>query len=128
MLKNNNLKKVMAHHGKVEKMAPARFYVDLGNNHLNENILAEVSICENDGSKYALPKLWKKNGLIDHELKTWIGLTVYVTDQKGNCHGKYNPQITGLCKIDFQWMLEATPENLEKLLTEVEKRAGLKEE
>ena len=27
----------------------------------------------------------------------------------------------------IQWMLEAKPENLEKLLTEVERRAGMKE-
>lgn len=123
----NNLEKIMASHGKVEEMAPKiRYYVDLGNNHLDENILVEVSVCENDESKYALPKLWKKNGFMDHELKTWIHLMVYVTDPSGLCHGKYNPTEKG-GKIDFQWMLEAKPENLEKLLTEVERRAGLKE-
>lgn len=121
---NKNLEKIMKNHGEVEQMAPARWFVNFGNNKLNENILVEVSICENDGSKYALPKLWKKNGWMDHELKTWIHLMVYVTDPSGLCHGKYNPtEKAG--KINFQWMLEATPENLEKLLTEVERRAGL---
>lgn len=121
---NKNLEKIMKNHGEVEQMAPARWFVNFGNNKLNENILVEVSICENDGSKYALPKLWKKNGWMDHELKTWIHLMVYVTDPSGLCHGKYNPtEKAG--KINFQWVLEATPENLEKLLTEVERRAGL---
>lgn len=124
---NKNLEKIMKNHGEVEQMAPARWFVNFGNNKLNENILVEVSICENDGSKYALPKLWKKNGWMDHELKTWIHLMVYVTDPSGLCHGKYNPTEKG-GKINFDWMLEVTPENLEKLLCEVESRAGLKED
>lgn len=126
-MSENSLKKIMERHGKVEKMAPTRFYVDLGNNSLNENILVEVSLCENPGGKHSLPYLWKKNGWMDHELKTWIHLMVYVTDPSGLCHGKYNPTEKG-GKVNFDWIFEVTPENLEKLLTEVERRAGLMEE
>lgn len=119
------LVEIMKKHGHVEKMADTRWYVDLGNNDKNENILVEVSTCKNDGSKYALPKLWKKNGCIDHELKTWISLTVYVTYPDGSCHGKYNPQIKDLCKINFDWMFEVSDQSLDKLLTEVERQANL---
>ena len=43
-------------------------------------------------------------------------------DKEGNCCVKYNPQISSGTKINFDWILEATKENKERILNEIIKR------
>lgn len=89
-----------------------------------ETLIIELSLCTNSGGSHALPVLWKKNGYIDRVLETYWNIEVYVTDTEGASWGRYNPQ-TKLSEdgkrlvINFDWMLEATEENKEKILNEV---------
>ena len=77
----------------------------------------------NDDSN-ELIDLWYKRGHIKTKLASYWHITVYATDQSGNTWGRYNPQVKpGGTKINFDWILEATPENRDKLLREVIRRA-----
>ena len=92
-------------------------------NKKGEKLLIELSECKNPGGKNALPVLWYKAGYTDKILDTYISIHTYVTDSDGNCYGRYNPQ-TKLSEdgkrnvINFNWMLENTEENKQKLINE----------
>lgn len=94
-------------------------------NPAGEKVQVILEKCENPGGKHSLPRMWYKEGLIDHILQTYWYMEVYVTDVFGNCWGKYNPTIIeGKNKIDFRWMMEATEENAKLLIDECMRRAG----
>lgn len=57
-----------------------------------------------------------ENDYKEHLINVWY--------KKGACWGRYNPQILpGGTKINFDWVLEATEENKERILHEIIKRA-----
>lgn len=92
----------------------------------NEDVKVELSICENPGGKNSLPEIWKKKGYTNKVLQSWWGVTVYVTDSENNCRGDYNPQSKWDGKrniIDFDFMLDATQENADRIINEIRKRA-----
>lgn len=89
----------------------------------DEIIVVELIHCETDNS---VGRYWKEMGRISEDLKTWISIDVYVEDIDGNCWGKYNPQVKN-GKIVFDWVLEDTPANRQKILTEIAKKAKIKE-
>ena len=70
--------------------------------------------------------IWKKKGYVDCAMETWWSVDVYCYDPDGHCYARYNPTVkpggAGFV-IDFDWMLEGTPENMEKLSAEIERRA-----
>ena len=83
-----------------------------------------------------LPVLWMEHGCIDRVLLNWWHVSTYATDKNGNCYGVYNPQEKHLIRkdengktiesrmvIDFDFMFEATEENKQKIIAEIEKRA-----
>ena len=115
----------------VEKRSAYRELITFeGVNSKNEKIQLELTRCESEGKAGSLPYLWKKNGRMDRILKNWWCLSTFATEDAGNgsCWGRYNPQdkISEDGKrrvIDFGWMLEATEENREKLIAEVERLA-----
>lgn len=74
-------------------------------------------------SKHSLPAMWKRKGFIDKEPETWWGVQTYVTDRQGRCSGKYNPT-TKDGKLNFEWLLEATEENQQKIIDEIYRRAN----
>lgn len=84
-------------------------------------LIVDVCKCEPDNTHAnSLPNLWKNHGYMDHVLPNYWSLDVFAYDKKGNCWGRYNPQIIPKTnKINFDWMMEATEENLNKLLEEV---------
>jgi hypothetical protein len=88
-------------------------------------LLVDVCKCIPDNtSANSLPILWKKHAYTSSVLSSYWSIIVYAYDKNGNCWGKYNPQIIpNANKINFDWMLEATDENLKKLLDEVERLA-----
>lgn len=93
-----------------------------------ERIQFELTACHNPGGKDSLPYLWKKHKFIDRVLETWWNLQVYVTNENG-CFGRYNPTVKlsedGKRQvINFDWMLEATEENKQKLIDEVYRLAN----
>ncbi len=93
-----------------------------------EEIVVDFSRSVNDHGRYALPRRWREAGLIDREPETWWSVTVYAEDEEGNCRGRYNPteKPGGYGRVwDFEWLMEATEENLEKLSREIERRAGI---
>lgn len=89
-----------------------------------ERLVVDLVRCENPGGSRSIPNFWKAAGLIDRVLDTWIGVDVYVTSEDGTCRGDYNPQESGIeLKINFDWMLEDTPENRDRIIAEICRRA-----
>lgn len=76
--------------------------------------------------KKSLPNLWKKHGYTKKNLTNYLCVDTFVTDKEGNCTRKYNPQADkkNPGKINFNYMLEATEANEEKLLKKVVDLAG----
>lgn len=88
----------------------------------NEDIVIELQHCESK----SMMDLWLKHGYIKNELKNWISVTVYATDEKGVCRGRYNPQILpSTNKINFDWVIEDTPGNRCKILDKIVDLSGL---
>lgn len=93
-------------------------------NEKGEEILVELISCTRDPGSLSLPILWKRQGLIDRALDSWVDVNVYVTSADGTCRGAYNPQESGIGhKINFDWMLEDTPENRDRIIAEICRRA-----
>lgn len=99
-------------------------------NSLGERVEIEFSKCTNPHTKHSMPRMWHKNGWTDSELESWwhIDTFVYRDDAWETCYGGYNPTIKRAQgrkgpQIDFDWVLEATLENLAKLTREIERRA-----
>lgn len=85
--------------------------------HIGDNFIIEVGITKHDRkNKNDLANLWVKHGYIDRFLPTTIHIRTYYTNKNGSCQGAYNIQHTRDGKIDFKYMLEATPENINYLL------------
>lgn len=116
----------MEHTYNVERLvanATRLFYTFDEKNEKGELIQFELMKMENDGSKYNLINVWHKKGWIK-PLNDYWSVQTYVTDKKGNCLERYNPQILPCgTKLNFKWILEATEENKEKILEEIERRA-----
>ena len=98
-------------------------YTFTNTNDLGENVIVELIHCQTDNS---VGRYWKEQKHISEDLKTWINIDTYVMDIDGNCWGKYNPQVKN-GKIVFDWVLEDTAANRQKILTEIVKIAGIKE-
>ena len=93
-------------------------------NEKGEEILIELVSCTRDPGSRSLPILWKEHGHIDRVLDSWVGVHVYVTSKDGICRGDYNPQESGFGhRINFDWMLEDTPENRDRIIAEIYRRA-----
>lgn len=75
-------------------------------------VMVEITECDGYGGWYK--KIPDK----------WLNVNTYCFDEKGNCWGELNPQVRrDNHKIDFDWILKATPENLERILNEIRRRA-----
>lgn len=104
----------------VEEMAPTRWFYNCNEkNTKGERLIVEVS-------KVAVESKSKKEY---NNLNTYWDIQNYVHDTEGNSCGKYNPTIKlklseyGKSFVtNFDWMLEATEENLNLLLEEVYNR------
>lgn len=109
----------------IEQRAESRWvYKFTEINKKGETLLIEICKCNNLGGNNSLPHLWHKKGYINRELETYWSIDSCITDTEGNCWGAYNPQVK-LSEdekrhvINFDWMFEATDENLQKLIDEV---------
>ena len=89
----------------------------------DEKMLMVLSHCESHGTK-SLPHLWFKNGYTDREINKYLTCNCYVDLPDGSCLEKYNPHIIGgpRPRINFDWLLEDTEENIQKFIAEVAKR------
>lgn len=87
--------------------------------HVGDNFIIEVTKVEHDlSSKNSIMNLWAKMGYIPAALTSHIAINTYYYDADNNCHGLYNITHTKDHKIDFDYILEFTDENVNKLLAE----------
>ena len=105
-------------------------------NEKGEKIVVNVKRIECDLTyKKSLMNMWVKAKYLPKALPTYWSIDTYVTDTEGKCYRAYNPQeihytqydskgkvIQNRYVINFAWLLEATEENYEKLIAEVERR------
>lgn len=102
---------------KVERMGTIRYRFTIA-----DNFCMDMVICEHDlNDKNDLMNLWYKHGYVKERTLTHMGLDCYYTDFENGCYGRYNPTIVK-SKLNFEWVLPYTPENLGKLLAESIKR------
>ena len=93
-------------------------------NRKGETIIFDLSHCENHDGPNSLPKMWKRAGLIDRVLQSWIVVDIFVYDSAGKCRRKYEPTVDESGRhINFAWMIEDTPENRERMIAEIHRRA-----
>ena len=86
---------------------------------VGDNFVIEVTLTQHDRkNKNDLANLWVKHGYLDRFLPTTVHIDTYYTDSEGRCSMKYNIQHTRDGKIDLRYMLEATRENIDYLLSE----------
>ena len=113
------------HEYAIETMNPKgtrKFYCFNDRNSKGERIEIEFTKIENSHKEHLI-NLWYKKGFIKEKLENYWHVAVHVYDKEGNCYGKYNPQISSGTKINFDWVLEATEENKERILHEIIKKA-----
>lgn len=102
----------------INKVAESRWFYKFKDKTKNGEILTvEISKVTAPGGKNSLPYLWYKNGHINRILKNYWHITTYAEDKTGS-YGRYNPTIKGR-KINFNWKIEATEENLNLILDEI---------
>lgn len=91
---------------------------------LNETLAVEAYryVVEENSPKEML-HMWKKHRFKNYVMPSCWFIDTYATDESGLCLGKYNPTHTEDKKLNFDWVLEATSENLAKILEEIERRA-----
>lgn len=122
---NNGILKIDGHEYTMEKMnqkGTREFYHFNDRNSKGERIEIEFTNVENDHNEHLI-NLWYKEGFIKKKLESYWNVEVYAYDKKENCYGKYNPQILpNGTRINFDWILEATKENKERILNEIIKR------
>lgn len=95
-------------------------YTYIEKNNCGESLIIELIHCE---ANTKIAKIWKEKGYIKEDLKSWVSIETYVIDKNGSCLGKYNPQILrNTHKINFEWVIEDTEENREKIIDEILKR------
>jgi hypothetical protein len=96
-------------------------------NSLGENLGVEVHCCYNtQKDKKSLPMLWYKGGRTTKPIYNYLSIETEVTQPNGECFRKYEfvkKSADGKrWEIDFDWLLEQSSENLEKLIKELLRR------
>lgn len=101
-----------------------------------ETMIAEISTCSHDlNNKNSLMNLWVKNGWLKKPLKSFWSIDTSVYGNEG-CYRKYDPSIIAYQQINrknnkvlqnrhiinFDYILEATADNMQLLIDEIEKR------
>lgn len=90
-------------------------------NEKGETLLVELGYCYDSGYYKSLPKAWKRLGYTDRVVETYWHFDTYVRDEHGQCYRRYDPTVkpggAGLV-IDFDWHLDATPENALRIFAE----------
>lgn len=91
-------------------------------NSKGETLYVEIQRCEGHGPR-SLPHLWFKNGFTDKEINKYLICSNEVFNKAGEFYRRgYNPQSSENHQINFEWLLEDTDENVQKLIDEVARR------
>lgn len=94
---------------------------DARKRYVADGLTVDVTTTRYDDSKNSLMTMWVGSGLLPRFIERVLWLDVEA-DVGGHAAKAYNPQECvrgGRVEIDFDWVLEATPENEERLLEEV---------
>lgn len=99
-------------------------------NKRGEHLIVDVTEARPDNTdKRSLPNLWQKHGCTKKRLESYFSVATYATDAEGVCLGRYNPQVKveavngkPRAVINFDWMLEVSAGNLERLMREIYRR------
>lgn len=86
----------------------------------------------NDHSSASLADSWFREGKTPTRLETWWSVTTYCYGERG-CTSKYNPTMIRSIHHNekgdyvvpvnnYEWILEATEENMERILAEIERQ------
>lgn len=87
-----------------------------------ETLIFELTKCINPGGKNSIPALWYKNGCTKTLLSSFWSLDTFVTHEKYGCFRAYDPTVKDDHQINFDYILEATPENAEIIVKEMIRR------
>lgn len=87
-----------------------------------ETLIFELSKCINPGGKNSLPALWYKKGYKKTLLSSFWSLETFVSHEKYGCFHAYDPTVKDNHQINFDYMLEDTPENAEIIVKEMIRR------
>ena len=101
-----------------------------------EEITLNIKKCVPDLKyKKSLMNVWVKAGFLEKPLETYWSTDTSVNKPDGTCYRAYDPQLIDYKKYDskgnvvesryvinFDWILEATPENYDKIVAEEERR------
>ena len=108
----------------VQETETKTFYHFNGKNRRGEELTVEIcEVYPDNKDRRSLPNLWQKHGYTKKRLESYFCVTTWATNKRGYCYSKYNPQTEiGANKINFDWMLEVTEQNRERLLQEIYRR------
>lgn len=112
----------------IKKMADTRTrYEFTETNKKNERLIVEIIDCYYPNAENGLPSLWKKHGYTNKLYENAIHVDCFCYTEDGQCFEKYNPTIKlsddkNRYVINFDWLLEVTEENKNKILKEIYKR------
>lgn len=102
-------------------------------NQKGENVLVILSRSHSEKkNKYNLMNQWIKCGYTKKFIADRITVETYATNEKNECYGHYNPthKLSDDGKrmvINFEWVLEDTEENRQKIIDEVIRLANADE-
>ena len=86
------------------------------------NIYVRKITCDLSDKKHLMWD-WYKMGLIAKPMESYISIDVEVINSEGMSRRDYQPTIIPhTTRINFEWMLEYTPENVDKLVNECIRR------
>ncbi len=95
-------------------------------NKKGERIIIDISKMITDPKdKKSNPNLWVKAGYLKAPIYNYLSVDTSVEDEEGTWGNKYNPTVTGNHKINFKWILDATPQNEKKILNEIYRLANI---
>lgn len=97
-------------------------YTFKNTNNLGEKIIVELSRCGENS--HSLLDIWKGKGYIDKDLENYICIEVVAIDKNEIERAKYNPQVKN-GKIVFEWVLEDTKYNRQKILSKIARLAKI---
>ena len=87
------------------------------------DLVVEIATIEHHRGAGSLMSLWVNNGRMPRFVERTLNVNVFFTDESGRCVERFNPTVKpGGCVRDFDWVLEATQENEDRLLAEIERR------
>lgn len=91
----------------------------------DRRLQVDICVTEHDRGRASLMGMWVRRGLLPAHVDRTLSVSTYYTDDAGRCWGMFNPTERPGGHghvVDFDWVLEATPDNERRLLEEIDRR------